>query len=109
MPKHPSDSSPQRQAGIALVKALKEELDIVLELDFRPPNTCGFEVDGFSAKPPVLCEAWAHYGEVKPPHKHKIISDAFKLLLAEKQLKKKHEKFIIFCDNVARESFVSDN
>ena len=65
------------------------------------------EVDGYSDKPAVLCEAWARIGEPKSAQRHKIINDALKLIFLEKKLGKVCRKVIIFADEKARQPFIS--
>ncbi len=100
---HPSTSSAQREAGIELVNALSNSLKVTLkEKRLKLEGGCTVEIDGYSDKPPVLCEAWVHYGKPKPSQSNKIMKDAFKLVFTEKCKGKKYKKILLFCDEEAR-------
>jgi len=111
MVNHPSVSREQQEAGKTLVNALSLKLGVPLEqertLDFG--SGCTVKIDGYSANPPILCEAWAHYGKPKGSQPYKIMTDALKLIFTEKCLRKEHRKILLFSDEGARKPFVSKN
>jgi len=108
MVRHPSDSMEQRKMGIKLVSELSSDLGVLLQQEktLACGGGCTIEVDGYSANPPVLCEAWAHYGEPKGSQPYKVMTDALKLIFAEKCLGKRYRKILLFSNEDARKSFV---
>jgi len=103
---HPSSSDEQQAAGIALVNALSRHLGVpveskVLELG----GDCTLQIDGYSGRPPVICEAWAHIGKLRGSQPDKVMSDAFKLLFCEKLLRRKFRKILVFADEKAKQYF----
>ena len=103
---HPSDSSEQRRAGEVLIQALSSQLGIQLkEKILAMSNDCLVEIDGYSENPPILCEAWVHYGKPRGAQYNKIMKDAFKMLFVEKDQGKKYKKILLFCDEDAQKLF----
>ena len=103
---HPSDSSEQRKAEIALIAGLSKELGVPLQKRELDLTTCAIQIDGYSENPPIMCEAWAHRGKPKGGQPHKVLTDAFKLLFADAVLGKIHRKILVFADEAARKPFV---
>ena len=103
---HPSSSSEQKEAGMALIHALSSSLGVALEEErLELGDGCIVVVDGYSDKPPILCEAWVHYGSPRGAQFDKIMTDAFKLLFIEKRKGKIYKKILLFCDKDARKPF----
>ena len=105
---HPSDSSEQRKAEVALIAGLSKELGVSLQKRELDLTTCAIQIDGYSENPPIMCEAWAHRGKPKGGQPHKVLTDAFKLLFADTVLGKIHRKILVFADEAARKPFVED-
>lgn len=105
---HPSDSSEQRKAEVALIAGLSKELGVLLQKRKLDLKTCAIQIDGYSENPPIMCEAWAHRGKPKGGQPHKVLTDAFKLLFADTLLGKIHRKILVFADEAARKPFVED-
>ncbi len=78
----------QRDAEREAIKALSRDLGLPLEgcrLEFGD-GSC-VNVDGFHPGPPaVLAEVFAHQGPLKGAQRHKLMSDALKLLATSKVL-----------------------
>jgi hypothetical protein len=62
------------------------------------------QIDGVSTDPLVLCEAYAHHGALKAGHKHKVVSDALKLIYVEKLLGSAARKIVLLADEEAAKS-----
>src|ERR1700677_2969349 len=78
----PSNSAVQREAEVVAVAALSRDLGLSLD-PAKLPLADGVlvHVDGFHAGPPaILAEVFAHQGPLKGGQRHKIMSDAFKLV-----------------------------
>ena len=103
---HPSSSSEQKEGGIALIHALSSSLGVALKEErLELGEGCTVEVDGYSNEPPILCEAWVHYGKPRGAQFDKIMTDAFKLVFIEKRKREMYRKILVFCDEDAREAF----
>jgi hypothetical protein len=77
------DSAEQRSAEVLLVARLGRLMGVSLaKRRIALPSGGWLEVDGASNSPPILCEAWAHYGLPKSAQKAKVMKDAFKLCFA---------------------------
>ena len=106
--KHPSNSNVQISVEHQILKKLGTELGCELlpkslvSLDGRK-----VEIDGYSDKPKILCEIYAHIGGLKGSQYRKPITDAVKLLLAEKWLGGNWRKLLVFVDEEARGKFDS--
>ncbi len=111
MSNHPSNSREQQEEGKVLVNTLSSELGVPLEQEkvLYLGSICKVVIDGYSADPPILCEAWVHYGKPKGGQPNKIIKDALKLLFTEKCLGKEHRKILLFCDEDARNHFTGES
>jgi hypothetical protein len=101
------DSREQREAEVWLINALAEKLCIPLTKRkwYLDDGGC-VELDGFCETPPVLCEVWAHIGSPKSAQKHKVMTDALKLLFVKETLNKNESKCVLlFADYRAAEHF----
>ncbi len=103
-----SDSTVQRKIGERLVKSFSSDLEVPLEQEKKLDcgSSCTVKVDGYSANPPILCEAWAHHGPPKGGQLYKVMTDALKLIFVEKCLKKRHRKILLFSNEDARKPFI---
>jgi hypothetical protein len=104
----PGDSAVQRRAEAAIIAGLATELGIPLgpgRVDL--PNGVHVHLDGLSSDPPVLVEAWAHQGPVKPAQKAKVMTDALKLLWIERwKFRAGARKILALADRDAAEHFL---
>ena len=105
---HPSDSSEQRKAEVAIIAGLSRELGVSLQKIELDLTTCAIQIDGYSENSPIMCEAWAHRGKPRGGQPRKVLTDAFKLLFADTVLGKIHRKILVFADEAARKPFVED-
>jgi len=66
-------------------------------------NGSRLEIDAASDDPPILCESWAHQGELSSAHQRELLSKAFKLVAA-RRLKGDHHRLILLLgsDDVAQ-------
>jgi hypothetical protein len=100
---HPSDPTEQRLTEIEVLSLLNKKLKLTLISKSIVVNNILFQLDGYSEKPPVLCEIYSRIGRLKPSQKNKITKDILKMLLIEKIKRKKFRKVIAFTDiEVAR-------
>ena len=103
---NPSTSREQREAGMVLTNALSSSLGVKLkEKQLRLEGGATVEIDGYSDEPPILCEAWAHYGEPKGSQPFKVMTDALKLIFTEKCLGRRFSKILLFSNEKARKPF----
>jgi hypothetical protein len=65
------------------------------------------EIDGYSESAHILCEAYAHIGKLKGAQRQKVLTDAIKMLYAEKLLWGDWRKILLFADDNAAKSFES--
>ena len=76
----PGDSGEQRRAEKLIVDAVAATLGIRAHpREFVLASGNRITVDGYSADPPALIEAWAHIGRPKSAQKAKVMVDALKL------------------------------
>lgn len=97
---HPSNSQTQKNAERLLLSKMEKKLKCKL-LEPFPPELNSIRLDGFGVNAdgqPVLVEAYAHIGPLKPGHRKKISRDILKLLLAEKLLNRPCRKIIVLAD-----------
>lgn len=101
------DSAEQREAEEYLINSFSEELKTKLEKRrFSIHDRGWLEIDGVSDSPLILCEAWAHIGLAKSAQKHKVLTDATKLLFTKEFLiKNKSRCILLFCDMQAASHF----
>lgn len=96
---HPGDSPEQRAAEGALIAGLARRLGVTLaKKRIALPEGGALEIDGVSESPPIICEAWAHLGRAKTAQKHKLLTDAFKLIYAAQFLPKETRKILVVAD-----------
>ena len=85
---HASSSTVQRDAELVAIEALSRMLGVALiptRLDLG--DGASVHVDGYHPGPPViLAEVFAHQGSLKGGQRHKLMSDAFKLVAVAKGL-----------------------
>jgi hypothetical protein len=96
----------QQQAEVVLLEGLSEKLGVKLERKRFDLEDGWFEVDGFSESPLVVCEVWAHLGMPKAGQKHKVMTDAAKLLLTKSILGDEARCILLFADPKAASSFL---
>lgn len=109
---HPSDSIEAMALEKILIGKLSGKIKAKPSLastQLTLPLGTSVQVDGYSSKAKVLCEAWAHIGAPKPAQKSKVMKDALKLIFIEKSFGKKFKKIIVFADEKARSSFIGNN
>jgi len=81
------DSSAQRRAEDWLATEASVVLGARLEKRrFAVADGATLEMDGCCTEPPVLCEIWAHIGSPNPAQKHKVMTDALKLVYLREAL-----------------------
>lgn len=97
------NSSEQRSVEPEMLGKLGARLGVALaKRKIQTPGGTHLEIDGVSDDPLVLCEASAHHGSLKSGQKCKILVDAFKLIYAERLLRKQARKIILLaCDQAA--------
>ena len=84
---HSGDSSVQRDAEAVLLDLLASQLHVAFGPGLRLlPDGKRVELDAISVDPPILVEVWAHQGPPKPAQKHKVMTDALKLIWAQSVL-----------------------
>jgi hypothetical protein len=102
----PGDSSEQQAAEQWLLGALSGKLGVRLtKKRWRLDGGSWTELDGFAESPLILCEAWAHVGPPKSAQKHKVMTDAFKLLFASSLLGRDSRRILLFGDHEAAKHF----
>jgi hypothetical protein len=85
-----------------MLNLLSERLGVSLEKRRFPlPEGGWLEIDGACDQPPILCEAWAHQGPAKAAQKHKLMTDAVKLLYAAKLMGAPPCLILLFADETA--------
>ena len=95
----PGDSAEQRQTEAMLIDLLATRLGTTLvKKRVSLPGGGWLEVDGASDSPPIICEAWAHIGLAKSAQKHKLMTDAFKLVFVGQILPPKTRKILVLGD-----------
>jgi hypothetical protein len=100
------DSAEQRAAEEAMLQLLGRELGVTLKKRrLTADGGAWIEVDGFSDQPPVLVEAWAHQGPLKPAQKAKVITDVLRLAWAEATFLPGAKKILLFSDEEAAGRF----
>jgi hypothetical protein len=108
MSNHPSDSSVQAKAESKMLSKLQMQIDCSLsKKKIRVDKNLFLEVDGYSEDKRVLCEAYAHIGDVKGAQYQKVLTDTMKMLFAEKLLGGKWRKIYLFADKKAAKTFES--
>ena len=96
---HPGVSTEQKAAETFLINAAGQKLGLQLQRKrfvWEPP--AAVEVDGYSERPLVLCEAWAHVGQTLSAQRHKVLADALKLLYLNNRLGGRGRLILVFGD-----------
>ena len=102
----PGDSSEQQSAERWLLDALSQELGAELAKKKLPVDEdSSLQLDGYAETPLILCEAWAHVGAVKGGQKHKVMTDAIRLLFANSLCGGDARLILLFGDQVAARHF----
>jgi len=102
------NSREQREAETWLIRALSRTLKVRLtKKKLLTKGGSWLEVDGYCQRPLVLCEAWAHIGAPRPAQQHKVMSDALRLLYANKLLSGRFHgrRMLLFADADAAKPF----
>ena len=90
-----------------MIAALGAQLGFKLEpCRFTIADGATVEVDGYSADPPVLVEAWAHQGPPKGGQRNKVLADALKLQLVAASLDPRPRRLLCFADDAAARPFI---
>jgi hypothetical protein len=99
-------SQEQRAAETTMLELLGRDLGVTFEKRRLVADGGAWaEVDGYSADPPVLVEAWAHQGPPKSAQKAKVLTDALKLAWAEATFSPGARKILLFSDEAAAARF----
>lgn len=105
---HVSDSADQRAAELVAVEALSLAPDVGRLVPTRLELARGVfvHVDAYRAGPPVvLAEVFAHQGPLKGGQKHKLMSDAFKLVAVSARIFEGNARMmLVLTDVVAADS-----
>ncbi|MFD6953500.1 hypothetical protein A6A08_25795 [Nocardiopsis sp. TSRI0078] len=72
------------------------------------PTGVRVEVDGADQNLTVLVEAWAHQGAVKPAQRHKVLSDALKLVWISSTLYPRPRMVLCLSDQEAARPFLGE-
>jgi len=106
MTRQPGDSSEQQEAEQWLLDALSAKLGVKLaKKRWQLDGGSWTEVDGFSQSPLIVCEAWAHVGAPRSAQKHKVMTDAFKLLFVSLLFRQDSRRILLFGDHEAAKHF----
>ncbi len=99
MPAHLSDSAVQREAEPVLLQFVSDTLKLPLAPeDIRLDDGTLFRVDGVNRDARVLCEIFAHVGNLLDGQKKKLAKDMLKLLAVENALGGEWRKIICIVD-----------
>ncbi len=105
----PGDSLEQREAERHLLTGFAARHGLTLGRgDRRLPDGTLVRLDAISTDPPVLVEAWAHLGPPKSAQKHKVMTDALKLVWAEAVLLPGARKVLLLADDTAARHFLAN-
>lgn len=110
--KHPSDSTVQQNMESLIIKVLEDKLGLIRGslLSKRIPVGSTFvEFDGYSKEELIMCEVYAHIGELKGNQPDKAISDAMKMIFAEKVIGKSFRKIFAICDQAVEKQLTSSS
>jgi hypothetical protein len=103
---HPSDSSEQREAELAIRDALGVTLGVTLA-PRRVALASGGSVQIDAAGEGVLCEIFAHCGSLRSGQVRKVMDDAARLRLAGRVVGGANRLVLAFADEAAARSFRS--
>lgn len=95
----------QQQVEAWMLGALSEKLGVTLSRQRFDLENGWFEVDGFSESPLIVCEVWAHMGMPKAGQKHKVMTDAYKLMFTRTIVGEDARCIMVFSDPKAAASF----
>jgi len=109
VPPHPSHSGVQSEAEKATIKLLSVQLGVPLRHEkVMLREGVAVHIDGYHEGPPlILAEVFAHQGPLKSGQRHKLMSDALKLLAASRMLRLEGEAtlMLVLTDERAAEDF----
>lgn len=98
-----SDSSVQCEIENILFCRIQSELNLKLEknpvITLTNNSDIKIQPDFFSAEAKVIGEIHSHIGWLKPAQSKKIAADILKILLLEKDLGEKFDKYIVVCSD----------
>lgn len=104
MPDHPSSSDVQTAKEARILAAIAEQIGVELRqrvtLEF---DGASMEVDGVAADESVLVEVFGHVGKLRGGQRHKISTDALKLI-ALSESRPQARLILAFADRAARDS-----
>jgi hypothetical protein len=105
---HVSDSADQRAAELVAIEALSllPEVGKLVPSQLELVPGVFVHVDGYSVGPPVvLAEVFANQGPLKGGQRHKLMSDALKLVAVSRRLfEGKAKGMLVLTDEVAADS-----
>lgn len=104
----PGDSAVQRAAEGLILERVGKQIRVTLRPRiFGLRGGARITVDGVSADPPTLVEAWAHIGAPKPAQKNKVMTDALKLLWIRNTLLPDARCILALADKASAAPFLS--
>ena len=104
MPKHASDSSVQIAAETTILTALSKEIGTPFTQGVTlPVGAAHVRPDGVAADESAFVEIFAHIGKLKGGQRHKISTDALKLL-ALREIRPNARLILAFADGAAAAS-----
>lgn len=108
-PMPPGSSTEQQQAERIILDEAGTRLGTRLgPRKILTPTGVRVEVDGADQDLTVLVEAWAHQGAVKPAQRHKVLSDALKLVWISSTLYPRPRILLCLSDQEAARPFVGE-
>jgi hypothetical protein len=101
---HPSSAVVQTKKEAVILRAVAEHLGVVLQQKVKLAfGTAWMEVDGATEDESVLVEVFAHVGKLRGGQKHKVSTDALKLIALSEA--RPHARLILaFADEAAASS-----
>ncbi len=104
--KHFSDSS----VHIEIEKKVITELEKVHNCKFsKKRENSKFQFDFFNEEKKIIGEVYAGIEKLSAGSKRKVITDCFKLIVAEKKFGGKWKKYLVFIDQKIKDSFEGDS
>ena len=102
----PGSSQEQRDAERVMLDLLVKELGLALDpMTITIPSGARVEVDGADVQKTVLVECWAHIGPPKAAQRHKVLSDALKLVWISSTLYPRPRLILCLADDAAAAPF----
>lgn len=102
----PGSSQEQRDAERDMLDLLGDQLGLALDpMTIAIPSGARVEVDGADVQKTVLVECWAHIGPPKAAQRHKVLSDAFKLVWISSTLYPRPRLILCLADEAAAAPF----